>query len=281
MLLPACEQKARAGESLAAQDEFRTILKMLHAAPWPWNSIDVVRWRLDLLDECPQPLGCDECQHMYCLLQRVLPGEIHFGPPLEWARQHFATPPLQTNATVRHYVVVAEADWLGLRFILREGGWEIKAVGAADVLRRSVLQPILQLLLPKTSCFRIRRLCRELRASVGWDVLADIGLLSYVDADSIPILLPSACASTIWLARLGAHGQRFSETLPESLTRYDAVLLRCRLSFCEYLLASLFDPRIEVYKQVMFPSAAWFVSTPREWYLDTGEEQPVPRSVSF
>ena len=218
---------------------------------------------------------------MYCLLQRVLPREIHFAPPLEWAQQHFGTPPLQTNATVRHYVVVAEAHWLGLRFTWREGRWEIKAVGAADVLKRSVLQPILHSLLPKASCFRIHRFRRELRASVGWDVLADLGLLGYVEADSIPILLPSACASAIWLARLRAHGQRFSQALPESLRRYDSVLLRCRLSFWEYLLASLFDPRIDVYKQVMFPSAAWFVSTPREWYLETGEEQVVARSVSI
>ena len=153
-------------------------------------------------------------------------------PPLEWAQQHFGTPPLQTNATVRHYVVVAEAHWLGLRFTWREGRWEIKAVGAADVLKRSVLQPILHSLLPKASCFRIHRFCRELRASVGWDVLADLGLLGYVEADSIPILLPSACASAIWLARLRAHGQRFSQALPEwteeirlRITALSAVLL--------------------------------------------------------
>ena len=274
-------QKARAGESLTAQGEFRTAEKMLHAAPSPWNSIDVVRWRLDLLDECPKPLGCDECQHMYCLLQRILPAEIHFAPPLEWARAHFLTPVPETDAKVRHYVVVVEADWLGLRLSLRDSGWEIRAVGAADVLRRRVLQPILHSLLPRTPCFRICRFRRELGAFLGWHVLADIGLLAYLDAERIPIVLPSACASTTWLARMHAHGQRFWETLPKSLRRYDSVLLRCRLSFWEYLLASLFDPKIEVHKQVMFPSAAWFMSTPREGYDDIGEADVVPRSVSF
>ena len=247
MLLLAWHQKVRAGESLAAQGKFRTAEKMLHAAPSPWNSIDVVRWRLDLLDECPKPLGCDECQHMYCLLQRILPAEIHLASPLEWARAHFATPVPETNAKVRHYVVVVEADWLGLR-----------------------LQPILHSLLPMTPCFRICRFRRKL--SNEWHVLADIGLLAYLDPEGIPIVLPSACASTTWLARMHAHGQRFWETLPKSLRRYDSVVLRCRLSFWEYLLASLFDPRIEVYKQVMFPSAAWFMSTPREGYDDMGED---------
>ena len=60
-------------------------------------------------------MGCDECQHMYCLLQRILPAEIHLAPPLEWARTHFATPVPETNAKVRHYVVVVEAD--GLDFV--------------------------------------------------------------------------------------------------------------------------------------------------------------------
>ena len=57
---------------------------------------------------------CTACCNVFCRLKFTL------RHPLEWARAHFATPVPETNAKVRHYVVVVEADWLGLRLSLRD-----------------------------------------------------------------------------------------------------------------------------------------------------------------
>ena len=108
---------------------------MLHSAPLPQNSIDVVRWRLDLLDECPQPLGCDECQYLYCLLADALPSETYLGPPLYWRREQFETLPPVTSATDTTLLSLKLTGSV-LRMNLREGTWEVKAVGAAEVLKR-------------------------------------------------------------------------------------------------------------------------------------------------
>ena len=165
------------------------------------SAVDVLRWRLGLLDAAPTVLGFDEAAHCFKLLSASRIPRTSFGDPLLWTGDAFTTE-CSANFPFSYRLVAASGHWLGLEMELDRSIWEVKAVGPHELLPRSRLNPIVRAALGDTRWFRITRRPITITPSSGWHIMNELGLLNVVDPDTIDGSMPLPLQSTRWVTHL-------------------------------------------------------------------------------
>ena len=136
---------------------------------------------------------------------------------------------------------------------LRDGIWEVKAVAMKEVLARDLLNRLLRAVLGGSRWFSIERVPLAVTASLGWQILPQLGVLDYLDPDASDRRLPAR------VERLSAHTHRFLHALDATLESLKIVLSVLHQPFCCAPFRAFYTSEVQLYQAVYFPSVRSFL----------------------